>query len=38
MHAVIAQKIERDPRLLDVPRSNLKRWRGRWDEQTAGMA
>jgi hypothetical protein len=33
MHAVIAQKIERDPQLLDVPRNNLKRWRARWDEQ-----
>jgi hypothetical protein len=33
MHAVIAQKIERDPGLLDIPRSNLKRWRGRWHEQ-----
>jgi hypothetical protein len=26
MHAVIAQKIERNPKLLDVPRDNLKRW------------
>jgi hypothetical protein len=33
MHAVIAQKIERDPKLLDVPRNNLQRWRARWDEQ-----
>jgi hypothetical protein len=33
MHAVIAQKIERDRRLLDVPRNNLQRWRARWDEQ-----
>jgi hypothetical protein len=30
MHAVIARKIERDRRLLDVPRNNLKRWRKRW--------
>ena len=33
MHAVIAQKIERDRKLLDVPRNNLQRWRARWDEQ-----
>jgi hypothetical protein len=31
MHAVIAQKIERDPRLLDVARKNLQRWRARWE-------
>ena len=31
MHAVIARKIERDRKLLDIPRSNLQRWRGRWD-------
>lgn len=30
MHAVIAQKIERDPKLLDVPRNNLQRWEERW--------
>lgn len=30
MHAVIAQKIERDPALLDVARNNLSRWRSRW--------
>jgi hypothetical protein len=33
MHALIAAKIERDPRLLDVPRGNLKRWRARWEGQ-----
>jgi hypothetical protein len=33
MHAVMAQKIERDPKLLDVPRNNLKRWRMRWNQQ-----
>jgi hypothetical protein len=33
MHAVIAQKIERDPRLLDVPRDNLKRWSARWENE-----
>jgi hypothetical protein len=33
MHAVIAAKIERDRRLLNVPRNNLKRWRARWEEQ-----
>jgi hypothetical protein len=30
MHAVIAQKIERDRKLLEIPRNNLKRWRQRW--------
>jgi len=33
MHAVIAQKIERDPALLDVPHNNLKRWRARWETE-----
>lgn len=33
MHAVIAQKIERDRQLLDVPRNNLKRWRARWERR-----
>lgn len=33
MHAVIAQKIERDPKLLDVPRNNLKRWSARWENE-----
>lgn len=31
MHAVIAAKIEREPKLLSIARSNLKRWRSRWD-------
>lgn len=31
MHAVIAAKIEREPKLLDVARNNLKRWRARRD-------
>ena len=31
MHAVIAQKITRDLKLLDVPRNNLKRWNARWE-------
>jgi hypothetical protein len=30
MHSVIAQKVTRDPALLDIPRKNLKRWRTRW--------
>lgn len=30
MHAVMAQKIERDPSLLTIPRNNLARWRARW--------
>jgi hypothetical protein len=29
MHTLIAAKIDRDPRLLAVPRRNLKRWRAR---------
>ena len=31
MHAVIAQKIDNDPKLLDVPLNNLERWRARWE-------
>ena len=33
MHAVIAEKIQRNPALLDVARRNLARWRARWDDQ-----
>jgi len=33
MHAVIAQKIERNPKLLDTARKNLHRWRARWEEE-----
>jgi hypothetical protein len=33
MHAVIAEKIERDRNLLDIPRNNLKRWRARWHDE-----
>ena len=29
MHAVIAQKIERDPALIEIPRRNLARWKSR---------
>lgn len=36
MHAVIAQKIERDPKLLDIPRNNLKRWGARWQGDAPG--
>ena len=32
MHALIAQKIDRDPKLLDIPRRNLARWRMRWKD------
>ena len=32
MHAVIAQKIERDPSLLEIPRNNMERWGARWKE------
>lgn len=30
MHAVIAARIEREPKLLDIARNNLRRWRARW--------
>jgi hypothetical protein len=30
MHVVIAQKIDREPDLLNIPRRNLQRWRARW--------
>lgn len=30
MHAVIAEKIERDSSLLAIPRNNLQRWQSRW--------
>ncbi len=33
MHTVIAQKIDREPRLLNVARINLKRWRARWQDE-----
>ena len=33
MHAVIAEKIERDRKLLSIPRNNLKRWRARWEDE-----
>lgn len=33
MHAVIAEKIQRDPGLLKVAHDNLERWRARWDDQ-----
>jgi hypothetical protein len=33
MHAVIAEKIQRDPGLLKVAHKNLARWRARWDDQ-----
>ena len=32
MHAVIAQKIERNPDLLAVPKRNLERWLSRWSD------
>lgn len=31
MHAVIAAKIDREPKLLVIARNNLKRWRTRWE-------
>jgi hypothetical protein len=33
MHALIAEKIQSDPRLLDVARKNLQRWSGRWPQK-----
>lgn len=33
MHAVIAEKIQRDPGLLKIAHDNLKRWRARWEDQ-----
>lgn len=33
MHVVIAQKIEREPELLHIPRDNLKRWKARWENE-----
>jgi Protein of unknown function (DUF3018) len=32
MHAVIARKIERNPALLEIPKSNIERWSARWPE------
>jgi hypothetical protein len=32
MHVVIAQKIQREPGLLNIARNNLTRWRSRWDD------
>lgn len=32
MHAVIARKIDRDAKLLEIPRRNLERWRARWTQ------
>jgi hypothetical protein len=31
MHAAVAAKIERQPKLLEIARSNLQRWRARWE-------
>ncbi len=33
MHAVIAEKIRRDPALLGVARRNLERWRRKWGDR-----
>ena len=32
MHAVIARKIERDPKLLAIAHRNIERWRTRWKD------
>ncbi len=34
MHAVIAEKIQRDPRLLDIARRNLDRWQAKWGDRS----
>jgi hypothetical protein len=31
MHAALAAKIEGQPKLLEIARNNLKRWRARWE-------
>lgn len=36
MHAVIAEKVQRDPKLLKVAHDNLKRWRARWEDAPPG--
>ena len=33
MHTLIARRIARNPKLLDVARNNLKRWRKRWGRE-----
>lgn len=33
MHAVIAEKIQRNSKLLDIAHKNLERWRARWDDR-----
>lgn len=33
MHTVIAEKIQRNSKLLKVAHRNLKRWRARWEDQ-----
>jgi hypothetical protein len=32
MHVMAAEKIERDPRLLNIPKRNLERWKARWSD------
>jgi hypothetical protein len=32
MHVVAAEKIERDPNLLVIPKRNLERWTARWGD------
>jgi hypothetical protein len=33
MHALVAHKIECEPKLLEIARANLKRWSARWNEE-----
>jgi hypothetical protein len=36
MHVVAAEKIERDPKLLEIPKRNLERWTARWGDTPPG--
>jgi hypothetical protein len=33
MHTAMANKIEREPALLEIPRRNMGRWRAQWPDQ-----
>jgi hypothetical protein len=33
MHAVIAEKIQRNPKLIETAHRNLERWRARWENE-----
>lgn len=38
MHALIAEKIRSDPRLIGLARANLDRWRARWQQQPRNLS